>query len=145
MPGPARCRCRPRPRNSWNCGAEGDTDNGQVLALRRQLVKNHFCQLLFACGTPMLLGGDEFLRTQGGNNNAYCQDNAISWFDWSLAESNSDVVEFVRKAIAMTRRFPALQRRKFLLGTDLDADHIPDLSWFGPDGQAPDWSNPESR
>ena len=131
--------------NSWNCGAEGDTDNGQVLALRRQLVKNHFCQLLFACGTPMLLGGDEFLRTQGGNNNAYCQDNAISWFDWSLPESNSDVVEFVTKAIAMTRRFPALQQRKFPLGTDLDADHIPDLSWFGPDGQAPDWSNPESR
>ena len=102
--------------NSWNCGAEGDTDDGQVLALRRQLAKNHFCQLLFACGTPMLLGGDEFLRTQGGNNNAYCQDNAIAWFDWSLAESNSDVVEFVTKAIAMTRRFPALQRRKFLVG-----------------------------
>ena len=131
--------------NSWNCGAEGDTDDAQVLALRKQLVKNHLCTLLFACGTPMLLGGDEFLRTQGGNNNAYCQDNAISWFDWSLAERNADVVAFAKQAIAMTRRFPALQRRKFLLGADLDADHIPDLSWFSPDGNAPNWSNSESR
>ena len=68
----------------------------RVLALRRQLVKNHFCALLFASGTPMMLGGDEFLRTQRGNNNAYCQDNAISWFDWSLAERNADLVDFVK-------------------------------------------------
>jgi glycogen operon protein len=131
--------------NSWNCGAEGATDDARVLGLRRQLAKNHICTLLFACGTPMLLGGDEFLRTQGGNNNAYCQDNAISWFDWSLAERNSDFLGFVRQAIAMTRRFPVLQRRKFLLGTDLDADRIPDLSWFGPNGGAPEWSNADSR
>jgi isoamylase len=131
--------------NSWNCGAEGDTADVQILALRRQLAKNVICQLLFACGTPMLLGGDEFLRTQQGNNNAYCQDNAISWFDWALAERNADVVEFMKSAIAMTRCFPALQRRKFLIGEDLDADHIPDLSWFGPDGNAPEWSNAESR
>ncbi len=131
--------------NSWNCGVEGDTDDPSVLALRRQLVKNHFCQLLFACGTPLLLGGDEFLRTQGGNNNAYCQDNAISWFDWSLPDRNGDVVTFVKQAISMTRRFPVLQRRKFLVGADLDADQLPDLSWFGPDGNPPDWSNPASR
>jgi isoamylase len=131
--------------NSWNCGAEGDTTDPQVLALRRQLAKNHLCHLLLSCGTPMILGGDEFLRTQHGNNNAYCQDNAISWFDWTLADTNADLVAFVRKAIALTQRFPVLQRRKFLLGADLDADHIPDLSWFGPDGSAPDWDDPEAR
>jgi len=130
---------------SWNCGAEGETDDAAVLALRRQLAKNHYCTLLFASGTPMLLGGDEFLRTQGGNNNAYCQDNEISWFDWSLAERNADMVTFAKRAIAMTRRFPVLQRRKFLLGADNDADQIPDLSWFGPDGGAPNWSDPQAH
>ncbi|MFW0797194.1 glycogen debranching protein GlgX [Gordonia sp. CPCC 205515] len=128
--------------NSWNCGAEGDTDDEQVLALRRQLVKNHLCRLLFSAGTPMLLGGDEFLRTQGGNNNAYCQDNEISWFDWTLVERNRDILEFATRAIALTRRFKALQHRKYVLGTDNDAGLVDELTWFGPDGGAPDWSNP---
>jgi glycogen operon protein len=131
--------------NSWNCGVEGETDDAEVLALRRRLMKNHVCALLFACGTPMILGGDEFARSQQGNNNAYCQDNEISWFDWGLAGKNGDFLEFVRKAIAFTRRFPALQRRKFLLGKDLDADGIPDLSWFAPDGGQPAWGDPEAR
>jgi glycogen operon protein len=131
--------------NSWNCGAEGDTEDPAILTLRRQLVKNHICQLLFACGTPMILGGDEFGRTQSGNNNTYCQDNAISWFDWALTERNRDLVTFVRQAIAMTHRFPVLQRRKFLIGADLDADHIPELNWFGPSGGTPDWDNPDAR
>ena len=130
--------------NSWNCGAEGDTMDAGVLALRRQLMKNHACALMFAAGTPMLLGGDEFARTQGGNNNAYCQDNAISWFDWDLVKKNDDLVEFVRKTIAFVRRFPILQRRKFALGEDLDADHIPDLSWFGTNG-GPPWNDSEAR
>jgi isoamylase len=131
--------------NSWNCGAEGDTTDAAILGLRRQLAKNALCQLFFASGTPMLLGGDEFLRTQGGNNNAYCQDNEISWFDWAYAERNTDMILFAERAIAMTRRFPALQRRKFLLGTDLDTDQIADLRWCGTDGNAPDWSNPQAR
>jgi glycogen operon protein len=109
-------------------------------------MKNHACHLLFSCGTPMILGGDEFGRTQLGNNNAYCQDNEISWFDWTLVGKNADMVEFFRKAIAFTRRFPALQCRKFRLGKDLDADGIPDLSWFAPDGGSqPGWSDPDSR
>jgi glycogen operon protein len=93
----------------------------------------------------MLLGGDEFARTQRGNNNAYCQDNDISWFDWNLAARNSDLVEFFRKAIAFTRRFPSLLQRKFLVGRDLDNDGVPDLAWFGPDLQEPHWNDPETR
>jgi glycogen operon protein len=133
--------------NSWNCGAEGDTVDAGVLTLRRQFMKNHACALLFASGTPMLLGGDEFARTQRGNNNAYCQDNAISWFDWDLAAKNDDLVEFFRKAIGFVRRYPILQRRKFSLGEDLDDDKIPDLSWFGTngDGGGPHWNDPEAR
>jgi glycogen operon protein len=131
--------------HSWNCGVEGETDDPAVLALRRKLAKNHACHLLFACGTPMLLGGDEMLRTQKGNNNAYCQDNEISWFDWSLRGRNGELFEFFRKAIALARRFPALQRRKFLLGEDLDDDGVPDLTWFAPDGGRPRWGDPEGR
>jgi isoamylase len=126
--------------HSWNCGVEGDTLDPAVLFLRKQLMKNHVCMLLFACGTPMILGGDEFARTQRGNNNAYCQDNEISWLDWDLAAQNGDLVEFFRRAIAFTRRFPVLQRRKFLLGTDLDADGVPDLTWL-----VPDWNDPNAR
>jgi glycogen operon protein len=133
--------------HSWNCGVEGDTTDAGVLKLRRQLMKNHACALLFASGTPMMLGGDEFARTQRGNNNAYCQDNAISWFDWDLAEKNKDLVEFFRKTIGFVRRYPILQRRKFSLGEDLDADNIPDFAWFGTrrDGGGPDWHDPEAR
>ncbi len=131
--------------NSWNCGVEGETDDPAILALRRQMMKNHACYLLFSCGTPMILGGDEFARTQHGNNNAYCQDNEISWFDWTEVSRNADLVEFFRKAIAFTQRFPALQKRKFLLGKDLDADGIPDLAWFAPDGGQPRWQDPDVR
>ena len=131
--------------NSWNCGVEGATNDPVVLALRRQLVKNHVCHLLFASGTPMLLGGDEFLRTQQGNNNAYCQDNELSWFDWTAVPRHGDVFEFFRKAIALTRRFPVLQHRKFLLGQDLDDDRVPDLIWFGVDLGWPAWQDPDVR
>lgn len=131
--------------NSWNCGAEGDTDDPAILSLRKQLAKNHACCLLFACGTPMILGGDEFGRSQQGNNNAYCQDNEISWLDWNLASRNGGLMEFFRKAIAFTRRFPVLQSRKFLLGKDLDDDGVPDLTWFAPDLGEIQWGNPEMR
>jgi glycogen operon protein len=109
------------------------------------MVKNHACILLFSAGTPMLLGGDEFLRTQQGNNNAYCQDNRISWFDWRLAEQNTDILSFFTKAIALTRRYPILQRRKFLLGKDLDNNQIPDITWFDNWLRRPDWNDPKVR
>ena len=131
--------------NSWNCGAEGETGDPAILALRRQLMKNYVCVLMFACGTPMMLGGDEFARSQGGNNNAYCQDNEIGWLNWNLASQNSDLVEFFRKAIGFTRRFPVLQRRKFLVGRDLDHDGVPDLQWFSPDLGEPAWGDANAR
>ncbi|MBI5623518.1 MAG: glycogen debranching protein GlgX [Elusimicrobia bacterium] len=131
--------------NSWNCGAEGPTPDRGIADLRRRLAKNQVCTLLFSCGTPMILGGDEFLRTQSGNNNAYCQDNPLSWFDWELALRNGDFTIFVRKAVAMTRRFPVLQRRRFLVGHDEDGCQVPDIAWFGPDGRHPRWDDPEAR
>jgi isoamylase len=131
--------------NSWNCGAEGDTNDPGVLSLRKQLIKTHACCLLFSSGTPMMLGGDEFGRSQHGNNNAYCQDNEISWLDWTQATRHNDLLEFFRKAIAFTRRFPVLQRRQFRLGKDRDADNVPDLTWFGADQDAPPWNDPAAR
>jgi len=131
--------------NSWNCGAEGDTDNPAILTLRKQLMKNYACYLLFASGTPMILGGDEFARSQRGNNNAYCQDNEISWFDWTALSRNVDLFEFFRKAIALTRRFPILQNRKFFLGKDLDDDQVPDLTWFGLELDSPKWNDASLR
>jgi isoamylase len=131
--------------NSWNCGAEGATTDEEIVRRRKQMAKNYACCLLFASGTPMILGGDEFLRTQKGNNNAYCQDNDISWFNWEEADRNEDMVAFIRKAIAFTHRYTILQRRKFSLGLDLDADSIPDLSWYGTDRQPPNWHDSEVR
>jgi glycogen operon protein len=131
--------------NSWNCGVEGETTDPEVLRLRKQLVKNYACCMLFASGTPMILGGDEFLRTQKGNNNAYCQDNDISWFNWQEVDRNKEIVDFFRKAIAFTCRYTILQRRKFSLGVDLNADHIPDLSWYGLDLTPPNWLDPGLR
>jgi glycogen operon protein len=131
--------------HSWNCGVEGPTDDPAVIALRKQLVKNFVCHLLFSSGTPMILGGDEFLRSQQGNNNAYCQDNEIGWFNWDQAARNGDMQEFFRKAIALTRRYPILQRRKFFLGADLDADQVPDLEWYGRRLDRPGWHDSEQR
>jgi len=131
--------------NSWNCGAEGETADAEIVRLRKRLAKNHACILLFSSGTPMILGGDEFLRTQRGNNNAYCQDNEIAWFDWGEAERNAETVAFFRKAIAFTRKHTILQRRKFFTGTDRDGNAVPDIQWFGEDLSPPRWDDPDAR
>jgi glycogen operon protein len=131
--------------HSWNCGVEGDTDDPAVLALRKQLMKNYACYLLFSSGTPMILGGDEFARSQRGNNNAYCQDNEINWFDWTMLERNAEILDFFQKAIALTQRFPVLQHRKFYLGQDHDDDNVPDLRWFAPDLSKPQWHDANGR
>ncbi len=131
--------------HSWNSGVEGETNDPHVTQLRKQLIKNYFCYLLFSCGTPMILGGDEFMRTQKGNNNAYCQDNEISWFQWERVKKNSDILDFFKKAVVFQKRFTILQRRKFFLGEDLDVDHIPDLSWFAKDLGKPFWDDPQLR
>jgi glycogen operon protein len=131
--------------NSWNCGVEGETDDPHILLLRKQLIKNHVCYLLFSSGTPMILGGDEFMRTQRGNNNAHCRDNEVSWFHWNEGNRNSEIFNFFKKAIAYEKGHSILQRKKFFLGKDLDADHIPDITWFGKDLGKPNWDDPELR
>jgi isoamylase len=131
--------------NSWNYGTEGETADANIINLRKQLAKNYACLLLFSAGTPMILGGDEFLRTQHGNNNAYCQDNEISWFNWDCVQENADILEFFRKAIALTRRYTILQRRQFFQGTDLNDNAVPDIRWFGKNLEPPVWNDPELR
>jgi isoamylase len=127
---------------SWNCGVEGPTDDPAVLALRKRQVRNFLATLLISQGVPMLLGGDELLRTQSGNNNAWCQDNAISWVDWTLAKENADFQRFVGQLIALRRRHPALRRKTFFRGTSEGGP--PDIAWHGQEPGKPDWS-PESR
>ncbi len=131
--------------NSWNCGIEGETNDAGVIQLRRQLVKNHICKLFFSMGTPMLLGGDECMRTQKGNNNAYCQDNEMGWFNWNDVTNHADMLEFVTKAIALTKHYTVLQQRKFFQGRDLDGDTVSDITWFGADLGPPRWDDPEAR
>ncbi len=94
---------------SWNCGAEGPTTDPQVQALRNRQARNLIATLLVSQGVPMLLGGDEFLRTQLGNNNAWCQDNAVSWVNWTCADEHADFLRFVRDMIALRKRHPALR------------------------------------
>jgi len=101
---------------SWNCGVEGETDDPQVLGLRRRQAKNLMATMLLSQGVPMLTAGDEFLRTQKGNNNAWCQDNEISWVDWSLKEKNADFLRFTREMIHLRKRHTALRRRQFFRG-----------------------------
>jgi glycogen operon protein len=125
---------------SWNCGSEGLTGDPQVLGLRRRQAKNLMATLLLSQGVPMILAGDEFLRTQTGNNNAWCQDNETSWVDWSLATKNADFLRFVREMIALRKRHPALRRRRFFQGAGPKANLVPDVSWHGSKPGAPDFS-----
>jgi glycogen operon protein len=122
---------------SWNCGAEGPTVDPEVLALRARQARAMLTTLLLSFGVPMLLGGDELGRTQAGNNNAYCQDNEISWFDWSAADS--DLLSFSTNLVAFRRSHPVFRRRRFLSGIG-----VAELGWFTPAGtpmtQA-DWSD----
>src|SRR5581483_2819838 len=99
---------------SWNCGVEGPTDDPAVLGLRARPVRNLMATLLLSQGVPMLLAGDEVLRTQQGNNNAWCQDNEVSWVNWDLSIKNADFLRFVRELIALRKRHPVLRRRSFL-------------------------------
>ncbi|MDM0015656.1 glycogen debranching protein GlgX [Variovorax sp. J22P168] len=135
---------------SWNCGAEGPTEDEAVLALRARQQRNMLATLLLSQGTPMLLAGDEFGRTQQGNNNAYCQDNEISWFDWDQAGAprGAALAAFTQRLLTLRREHPVLRRNRFLKGErflDLDAK---DSVWFTPAGeemQAPQWQDPHTR
>lgn len=121
---------------SWNCGVEGATDNLEVIRLRHRQVRNFLATLMVSQGVPMLLAGDEFFRTQHGNNNAWCQDNAISWIDWSLAESHSDLLRFTKKIIELRKRHPCLRRETFPQGEGPN----PDIIWHGASPNQPDFS-----
>jgi glycogen operon protein len=128
--------------SSWNCGQEGPSNDPHVLELRRRQVRNLMATLLVSQGVPMILGGDEFLRSQNGNNNAYCQDNETSWVDWSLAVKNNDFLRFVKGMIALRKSHPVLRRRTFFKG---GADGLPpEIVWHGVDPAYPDFS-PTSR
>jgi isoamylase len=128
---------------SWNCGVEGPTDDPQVNALRARQQRNFLTTLFLSQGVPMLLGGDEWGRTQGGNNNAWCQDNEISWFNWE--QCDPELLAFSRELIALRRAHPVFRRTKFFEGK---GEQLPDVWWMRPDGRRMtrrDWDNTESR
>jgi glycogen operon protein len=124
---------------SSNYGFEGPSQNKQIESVRERQVKNFFTTLMISLGTPMILGGDELGRTQHGNNNAYCQDNEISWYDWSLLKTNAHLYRFVKEMIAFRLRHPAFMRPEFFTGLDGSYNAIPDISWFDPEGNHPNW------
>ncbi|MFN2609168.1 MAG: glycogen debranching protein GlgX [Acidimicrobiales bacterium] len=119
---------------SWNCGSEGPTDDPEVLELRRRQQRNFLATLLVSQGVPMLLGGDEMGRTQGGNNNAYCQDNEIAWLHWDLSDDDRDLLDFTRHLIALRRAHPVFHRRRFFQGRPIHGSGLADIGWFRPDG-----------
>jgi isoamylase len=118
---------------SWNHGAEGETDDPEITALRARQRRNMLVTLLTSQGVPMLLHGDELGRTQGGNNNGYCQDNAVSWIDWAAADE--ELIAFTSAVSALRSAHPVLRRRRFPRGDALSEDGAPGLVWLRPDGQ----------
>ena len=122
---------------SDNCGVEGPSDNPAVEGMRNRLIKTFLLTLFISRGIPMLLGGDEFRRTQRGNNNAYCQDNEVSWFDWSLVEKHKEIHRFTRGMIAFRRAHSALRKEVFYTEAD--------IKWFAPNGATPDWMDQRQK
>jgi glycogen operon protein len=128
---------------SWNSGIEGATDEPEIQRLRSQRARNFVAVLLLSQGVPMLLAGDEMLRTQRGNNNAYCQDNDLSWLDWSLTPAARAMLRFTREMIALRKRHPSLRRTRFM---EVPADgELAEIAWFGETLESPDWDDPEAR
>ena len=120
---------------SWNCGVEGPTDDPAIRALRERQKRNLVATLLLSQGVPMLLAGDELSHTQHGNNNAYCQDNEISWLDWELTDEQHDFLEFVQRLVALRKHHPVFARRRFLQGRLVEAAGVREVVWLTPDGQ----------
>ncbi|MFE4423743.1 glycogen debranching protein GlgX [Streptomyces sp. NPDC056817] len=135
---------------SWNCGAEGDTDDPAVQELRARQQRNFLAALLLSQGIPMLCHGDELGRTQGGNNNAYCQDNEVSWIDWRLTREQRELADFTRYLIGLRSAHPVLRRRRFFQGDTATRNDqpLPDLVWLLPDGRAmaeEDWQRSDAH
>jgi len=126
---------------SWNCGVEGPTDDEQINQLRRRLMKNAVAILLVSQGVPMLLMGDEVAHTKQGNNNTYCQDNELSWFDWNRLESEADLFRFVQSCIGFRKRHRVLRNRFYFQKQDATNSGYPDISWHGLKAWNPDWSD----
>jgi isoamylase len=129
---------------SWNCGVEGETDDPEIQTLRKKQIKNFAAILLLSQGIPMILGGDEIGRTQKGNNNAYCQDNEISWFNWALVEKNADIFRFFTMMIAFRKRYGGLCRRGFFNG-EINERGLADISWHGCKLFSPGWDDPKAQ
>ena len=121
--------------NSWNCGAEGASDDAEINALRARQKRNMLATLFFSQGVPMLLAGDEMGRTQQGSNNAYCQDNEISWVNWALSNDDQQFLAFVQRVITLRREHPVFRRRNFFQGRAIRGSQIKDINWLKPDGQ----------
>jgi isoamylase len=133
---------------SYNYGVEGETNDRRVIRTREQQKRNFLATLLLSQGVPMIYGGDEIGRTQRGNNNAYCQDNEISWYDWDLDDRQRSLLEFTRRMIRIRHEQPALRRRKFLKGKRLNGSHFRDVTWLRPDGREMrerNWHHPHMR
>ena len=133
---------------SFNYGVEGPTDDPAINAVRWRQMRNFLATLLLSQGVPMLVAGDETARTQRGNNNAWCQDNEISWLDWNLDEQRRDLLEFTRHLIQIFHTHPVLRRRKFFQGRQIRGAEIKDISWFSPEGREmtdDDWRNEQAR
>jgi len=133
---------------SWNCGEEGETDDPAVNALRDRQIRNFLATLFLSQGVPMLVHGDEVVRSQGGNNNAYCQDNEISWMNWERAERTEQMLEWTRRMISFRASHPVLTRRDFFQGREVRPAGDADVEWLTLDGRRMsegDWNNPEGR
>ena len=120
--------------HSWNCGAEGLTENAEINTLRARQKRNLLATLFFSQGVPMLVAGDEMGRSQNGSNNAYCQDNEISWVNWDLSDADRDFLSFVQRLIGLRRAHPVFRRRNFFQGRAIRGSEIKDIDWFKPDG-----------
>ena len=131
--------------HSWNHGAEGETDDADINERRRRHMRNLLATLFLSQGTPMLLAGDEFGRTQGGNNNAYCQDNEISWLDWNIPDWGMTQVKLVRRLTKLRQDYPILRRGRFFTGTPIDETDVKDVTWINASGhemEDTDWGDP---
>jgi isoamylase len=133
---------------SWNCGVEGPTDDPAIQRLRERQIRRFLATLLLSQGTPMMLAGDEFGRTQGGNNNAYCQDNEISWMDWNIADKGRRLISFTRKLTDLRHKYPMLRHGRFLKGTYSKELNVKDVTWLNANGSEMEdehWEDDETR
>jgi glycogen operon protein len=128
----------------WNCGAEGPTEDPEVERLRARQIRNFATLLMLSQGVPMIVMGDEVRRSQGGNNNAWCQDNDTAWFDWRLVEENADLFRFWKHVITFRKTHRSIHRNRFFTGAVTERG-VPEIRWHGTELDAPGWDDPAGR